>query len=129
MTQRRLVFVLCVWAFLGGPVVGITETGLPDAVHEVVDDVDGAGIRERGLGGHPVAGVERHRGDVVVPAESLESDGLAGGGNDLVALGAQRRDESRSHVAGGSRDEDPHCFTVGDRPPDRSRGPPPATEA
>src|SRR5690606_19723353 len=93
-----------------GPVVGGPETGLADAVHQVVHDVDRAVVGERVPGPLRVVGVQCDAVDPVSPAESLQADRVSGCGDDLVSLVQEGTDQPRADVAGGAGHQDPHVF-------------------
>ena len=96
----------------GGAVVGVPELGLADAVHQVVDDVDRTRLDECRSRRVLVVRVQWHAGDMAAPAEIGEPVGVAGGGDDLVAVGEQGRHETRTDISGGAGDQDAQVFTV-----------------
>ena len=87
------------------------KSALADGVHQVIHHVDGPASAQRRkcrLRRHGVGGIEVDRCDVVEPAEALETRWVSGGGHHLVAVRQQRRDQARSHIAGGTGDQNPH---------------------
>ena len=69
------------------------EVRLPDAVHQVVEDIDGPGHRERAVRRIRVGGVEHHRRDAVEPAVSAQFRGITRGDHDVVAVAEQSGDK------------------------------------
>ena len=67
----------------GGTVVGITEVRLADAVHQVIDHIDGSGLGQGVLRRRFVVRVQCDAGDVVVPAEFGQPVRISGGGDDV----------------------------------------------
>ena len=90
-----------------GAVVGLTEARLPDAVHQVIHDVDRPGGVECVARRFRVVRVQRNAGDLVVPAEIGQSVGVSGGGYDVVPVLEESCDEPRTDIAGRAGDEDP----------------------
>ena len=92
----------------GRAIVRVPKVRLPDAVHQVIDDVDGTGraegLRHRRL----VVCIQFDTRDVVIPAELGQPAGISGGGHDVMAGVEQGSDEPRTDIAGRAGDQDSH---------------------